>query len=184
MTKFVDFEEVKATVTFGQAINLLSLQMKQHGQQWRGPCPACKKGGDRALVVTEGKGFFCFSSHKGGDVIALAAHVQECSVKDAAAFLSKATVPNTVPKKEVEDAHVLEPLKYLEHEHDAVKAIGLDTELAKQIGVGYAPKGLMRGTVAWPIRDENGALLGYIGTEADVRLPPDFTTNVVRLKRA
>lgn len=180
--KFVDFDEVKRSVSFGQAISLLKLTMQQHGQQWRSACPACKKGGDRALVITEGKGFFCFASHKGGDVIALAAHIRDCNVKDAAAFLAKTTVPVTVPKKE-DEAEGLQPLTYLEHDHAAVLAVGFDPDVAKRLGIGYASKGIMRGTVAIPVRDENGTLLGYVGVE-EARLPADFMGgNVVSLRK-
>lgn len=178
---------MKQRVSFGDAVSLLALTVKQNGNQWRGACPACKKGGDRALVITEQKGFFCFGSHKGGDVIALVAHVKEINVKEAANFLAKnvgtgADSSRTVPEV-VESGKVLEPLGYLEHDHDAVVAIGVDPALAKRMGIGYAPKGLMRGTVAWPIRDETGKLLGYIGTESDVRLPPDFQSNIVPLRK-
>ena len=53
---------------------------------------------------------------------------------------------------------------------------------AEKHGLGYAPKGILRGTVAIPFRDEQGNLLGYIGiTEA--KLPADFTPNVVSLDK-
>ena len=64
---FMDFDALKKAITFEQAIGLLGLQVKRHsGTQWRGACPACKTGGDRALVITEGKGFFCFTQRAGG----------------------------------------------------------------------------------------------------------------------
>lgn len=183
---FYDFETIKANVPLSKAAQLLGVQLQKSGAQMRGACPACNSGGPRALVITEGKGFFCFASHKGGDVIALAAHIRGCSIKDAAAFLAgntaqHATVPDTVPE-EKEGTKTLQPLTYLESEHAAVVAIGFDPEKAKALGIGYAPKGLMRGTVAIPIRDAHGDLLGYIGIE-DCRLPPDFMTNVVSLDK-
>ena len=72
MTKFVDFAEVKEKISFFDAIGYLKLNLKQSGNQWRGNCPACNSGGDRALVITDGKGWFCFALKKGGDQIALA----------------------------------------------------------------------------------------------------------------
>lgn len=180
--KFVDFAELKERVSFGQAIALLGITMQKHGTQWRGPCTACKKGGDRALVVTEGKGFFCFATHTGGDVIAFVAHVRGCAVKEAAMLLARDTVPSTVPEVVKEGDKSLAPLTYLEHDHAAVLAVGFDPEIAKRLGIGYAPKGIMRGTVAIPIRDSTGALLGYIGVE-EARLPSDFMGNVVPLKK-
>src|SRR5689334_18241387 len=149
MSTFVDFDELKGRVSFSQAIALLGLQMKQSGNQWRAQCPACK-GSDRSLVVTEGKGFFCFTAHKGGDVIALVAHIKAYDVKTAAGFLSDATVPSTVPQEKAGGADEkggMAPLAYLEPDHDAVKAIGFDPAFCKAHGIGYAGKGMMRGTV-------------------------------------
>ncbi len=46
-----------------------------------------------------------------------------------------------------------------------------DREDAERIGVGYAKRGVMRGTVAIPVRLDDGTLIGYIGIE-DAVLPP------------
>ena len=196
MTQFIDFAVVKETISFADAVSLLNLDLKPSGNQWRGKCPACKSGGDRALVVTEGKGFFCFSLKRGGDQIALAAHVLDLPAKEAAQELAqragivpgKGTVPSTgtVPRNSSRErggeSSKLEPLSYLEHDHEAVHAVGFDPHKAKAMGIGYAPRGIMRGTVAVPIRDEEGTLLGYIGiTEA--KLPSDFTSTVVPLQK-
>ncbi len=196
VTKFIDFAALKEAVSLSDAVELLGLNLKQSGNQFRGPCPACKSGGDRALVVTDGRGFYCWGQKKGGDQIALAAHVLDLPAKDAAVELGKRaglvpdtgtvpvnrTSPRKEPESEGEGSGKLSPLSYLEHDHDAVVAIGFDIEKAKALGIGYAPRGMMRGTVAVPIRDETGTLLGYLGiTEA--HLPPDFTTNVVSLDK-
>lgn len=191
---FIDFQEIKEKVSFADTIALLKLELKRSGNQWRGPCTTCQSGGDRALVVTDGKGWFCFALKKGGDQISLAAHVLDLPVKDAAGELahragivhvpstSTSTVrKNTVPESEGGGGSKLSPLSYLEHEHDAVVAVGFDTEFCKEHGIGYAPRGMMRGTIAIPFRDTNGTLLGYLGVE-DCRLPPDFTSNVVSLE--
>lgn len=194
MRTFIDFADVKERVSFADAVSYLSLDLKRSGNQWRGACPACNAGGDRALVVTEGRGFFCFATKKGGDQISLAAHILDIPVKEAAVELAKragivpdredraSTVSRTVPESEGVEGSKLSPLSYLEPEHDAVVAIGFDPTVAKDLGIGYAPRGIMRGTVAVPIRDEHGVLRGYIGIE-EARLPANFQTNVVPLKR-
>lgn len=197
MTTFIDFSAVKEAVSFSEAIELLDLKLKHAGNQWRGPCPTCENAGDRALVVTEGKGFYCWGQRKGGDQIALAAHVLELPAKDAAQELAvrAGIVPSqernstsgkvqsrTVPESEGAGGSKLSPLSYLEADHEAVVAVGFDPKKAEAMGIGYAPRGLMRGTVAVPIRDETGILLGYIGV-TDAVLPPDFMTNVVALKK-
>lgn len=196
MAQFIDFAEVKARVSFEDTVRHLELDLKRSGNQWRGPCPACRAGGERALVVTEGRGFFCFSLKKGGDQIALAAHILELPARDAAQELAiraglvsvgapapRSTIPRTVPESEGGGGSKLQPLSYLEAEHDAVEAVGFDPQVAAALGVGYAPRGIMRGLVAVPIRDERGTLVGYIGiTEA--RLPADFQSNVVRFPKS
>jgi hypothetical protein len=73
------------------------------------------------------------------------------------------------------------PLDYLEPSHEAVEAVGFDPIVAEALGIGYAPKGMLRGTVAVPVRLPDGSLAGYIGiTEA--KLPTKWhgiDTNVV-----
>jgi len=53
----------------------------------------------------------------------------------------------------------------------AVEALGFAAEDAKALGIGYCPKGIMRGTLAVPVRLEDGTLAGYLGI-TDAKLPP------------
>ena len=191
MSSFIDFAELKDRVSIEDAVSYLNIEMKERSGQLRSTCPHCD-GGDRTLVVTPAKNaFYCWSSKKGGDCISLVAHVLDIGVKDAAAKLWEryctSTVPSTgtVPEeKGGQETQKLQPLSYLESEHDAVVAVGFDTRIAEELGIGYASKGLMRGLVAIPIRDANGILRGYIGVE-DCRLPKDFQQpeNVVPFKK-
>lgn len=178
----IDFKQVKQDVRIVDAIPRLGLKLRQRGDQWRGQCPHCR-GDDRSLVITPGKeSWYCFDARKGGDVISLAAHVQQSDMRSAAVFLAK-QVPSTVPpsphgneKGQADGPQkepALEPLAYLKCEHELVQGIGLDTATAVQLGIGYAPKGLMRGTVAVPIRLPDGKLVGYIGITA-AKLPPQW----------
>jgi len=191
---YFDFQAIKERVSIDQVIPLLGLQMKPTGNQFRGACPVCKQGGDRALVITPNKGvYYCFGAGKGGDLITLVAHIRQTTAKEAARHISDyfkignspstSTVPATVPTVPQTEKGQLKPLDYLQHEHEAVLAVGFDPEVAKSLGIGYAPKGLMRGTVAVPVRLADGTLVGYVGlTEA--RLPQNFTTNVVAFPKS
>jgi DNA primase len=58
---------------------------------------------------------------------------------------------------------VLQPLSYLEAEHDLVLAVGIAPDTALHFGAGYAPRGIMRGRLAIPIHDRDGKLLAYCG---------------------
>src|SRR5260370_24030725 len=68
---FVDFAELKTRVSIEQTMQMLGLTLTLHGSQYRGACPVCKTGGDRALIVTPAKGlFYCFAKKIGGNGIA------------------------------------------------------------------------------------------------------------------
>jgi CHC2 zinc finger len=187
--KFIDFQELKQHIKIEDAMLLLGLKVSQFSDQMRGPCPACKSGGDRALVITASKSvFYCFAAGEGGDVIALVAHIKGISMKEAAAFLAESfihpveaspaehvdTVPShSSPKKEKAG---LNPLTYLQHEHSSVQALGISLETARAFGAGFAPKGTMRGRVLFPIRDRSGVLLAYCGLGETPRwlMPQNF----------
>lgn len=189
---FIDFQELKEKVKIEDAMALLGLPVSQFSDQMRMPCPACKSGGDRALVVTASKqAFYCFAEGEGGDVIALAAHVKGISMKEAAAFLAASfdktehvepvsTVPsNSSPKKEKAGQPRLNPLTYLQAEHPQLQALGTSKEAAEHFGAGYAPKGIMRGRLAIPIHDSDGQLLAYCGRALEnesskLLFPKDF----------
>lgn len=38
----VDFQQLKSRMKIEQAVSLLDLDLKQKGDQMRGPCPACE----------------------------------------------------------------------------------------------------------------------------------------------
>ena len=177
VSTFIDFEAVKAANPIGEVAERLGLQLKKTGQQLRGPCPS-GEGGERAFVVTPGKGvWYSFGLQQGGDVLALVELVNGCSTTEAAHFLNGETVPlekrSTRRSEESAAGRGFRPLDYLEPDHPAVEALGLEPGDAELLGIGYAPRGVLRGAVAVPIRLEDGTLSGYIGiTEA--KLPPKW----------
>ncbi len=174
---FADFAALKKRVRIEDVLPELGLEMKEHAGQWRGPCPACRSGGNRALVVTPEKAaFYCFGGRTGGDVIALVAHLRGCSMKDAAGELDLLTGQGrgedtsgkagkkTVPKERSKGAaRSLQPLAYLQVEHAPVQALGIEPETCDAFDAGYAPKGIMRGRLAIPVHDRFGVLAAYCG---------------------
>src|SRR5438067_1641733 len=95
---FIDFAELKTRVSIEDAVAKLGLELKAAGHQLRGLCPACKAGGDRALVVTPAKQlFYCFSAKIGGDQLALVAHINGVTTNEAANWLA-GTVPQNKTK--------------------------------------------------------------------------------------
>jgi DNA primase len=172
---FIDFGALKERVSMEQAVQLLGLQLRPQGHQLRGACPVCKTGGDRALVITPAKQlFYCFAGKAGGDQIALVAHLKTCQTQEAAAFLDgNCTVPGTVQNGTVSKKGAtipptskergFGPLAYLEPHHEALQALGVSKETAEAFGSGYAPKGVLRGRYAVPIKSRTGELLAYAG---------------------
>ena len=166
---YVDFTELKKQVSIDRIFSLLNLKLRQHGDQWRGPCPICNQGGDRALVVTVSKGvFYCFGHGTGGDMIALVAAARGLSAKDAAQLIAEhtGTIPSTIPPAhsgaQASSAAApalplgFKPLDYLVPDHEALAALGVTAETLKAFGAGYAPKGILRGRLALPIHDRSG----------------------------
>ncbi|MEO9894794.1 MAG: CHC2 zinc finger domain-containing protein [Paracoccaceae bacterium] len=178
MSTFIDFEAVKAANPIGDVAERLGLNLKKAGNQLRGPCPS-GEGGERAFVITPAKAvWYSFGLQQGGDVLALVELVNECSTKEAAHFLAGETVPperrnKRQSKESAETRGGFRALDYLEPDHVAVEALGIESEDAKALGIGYAPRGVLRGSVAVPVRLSDGTISGYIGiTEA--KLPPKW----------
>lgn len=176
---FFNFDEIKANNPIDTVAERLGLNLSKSGSTLRGKCPVCESSGDRNLAITPTKGvYYCFTDGKGGDVIALVAHVKGIGVKEAAKWLNGAETTKERKsgsgKETSEPSGGFAPLTYLEHDHPAVAAIGLEPDDAERIGAGYAPRGVLRGNVVFPIRLTDGKLIGYIGVQ-DVKLPPKWT---------
>jgi len=183
MAYALDFAELKQRVSIEQVATWIGAQLKPHGAQLRGPCPICKAGGDRAFVITPAKGcYYCFGEcRKGGDAIALVANIKHLSPKEAAEAIARqfagtrtATVPDRSPQPITQEKGALKPLDYLQSDHEAVRALGLSDETARAFAIGYAPRGILRGRVAVPIRDRAGVLLAYCGIATTNEQSPRF----------
>lgn len=173
---FIDFGALKQRVSIEQTVQLLGLELRPQGSQLRGACPVCRSA-DRALVVTPVKQlFYCFAAQAGGDQIALVAHIRSCSTQDAAAFLAgTGTVPSpgTVPYSTASGTRPTAPptpkeqrfgkLAYLEPGHEAVQALGVSKATAELFESGYAPRGVLRGRFAVPVKSRASELLAYAG---------------------
>jgi hypothetical protein len=168
---FVDFAAVKARVKIEDVIPILGLTMKGN-QQLRGPCPMCK-GDPRALAINIDKqGFYCHSRSKGGDVIALTAHVRSTSQREAALFLQDHFGAETKPKARETAQDALAALDYLETDHEVIELLGLSVAACEALGAGFAPRGTMAGRVLIPLRTGDGRLCGYLGIATRVDQAP------------
>jgi len=182
---FVDFEQLKQEVTIDQAITWLRLYMKEKNGQFRGVCPTCKTGGPRALAITPAKSsYYCFGNGKGGDVISLVSHIRNVPMKDAAQWLADHS-GHSSPKSANQPAKKLETLSNLEHDHEAVIAVGLDTAVAQRLGIGFRTKGAGQGSVMIPVRNDQGEVEGWLGVQELTYIPKDFMPpeNVLPFKK-
>jgi hypothetical protein len=49
-------------------------------------------------------------------------------------------------------------MRTLEFDHIVVESLGIEANTAEALGIGYAPKGMMKGYVAIPVRLPTGEL--------------------------
>lgn len=190
---FIDFKEVKRTVSIEQAAQKLNLTLKPSASQLRGPCPACGDEDPRILALTPSRQlFFCFSAKVGGDCIALVQHITGLDVKDAAEYLVPHTreVPTAPPaqrqeaRKEAKKEVVFDPAAFAAKLTftDEVAALGLTEADAIRLGIGVT-----RGKLYIALRDEFGFTAGFVSfADGVLKMPPRFLPNpsVVKLKRA
>ena len=194
MSKYIDFSELKKTVSIEQAADFLGLELKQSQHQLRGACPTCNSGRERALAITPEKQlFYCFASETGGDCIKLVAHIKGIKQQEAAQELAEhfdrkvqATVPQRTESRK-QPASTFDPEafgKRLVYTNE-VSALGINEEDAVRLGIGFHPQ---RKMVYLPIRNVDGSIAGFIGCQpgSQLKMPPQWLhqTNVVRLRRA
>jgi hypothetical protein len=95
-TKFIPFEEVEELATIERLAQMLNLDIRRSGAQWRCECPA-HPGHHRDLCISpqvkSKRGslgvFFCQREKQGGDRIGLVAHVMDIGQQDAALFIAQ-----------------------------------------------------------------------------------------------
>lgn len=159
----LDFAAIKKGASIEQVLTMLGIATaKCSNGQLRGKCPICDGNNPRAFVVTPDKNLFysfCDTCRCGGDQIELVARVRQVPTKDAARLIAEHFAAPQKPR----DA--LEPLDHLDPTHEAVTAFGIPPAMAASLGIGYAKRGVLRGSVGFPIRTSTGELLGYIGVK-------------------
>jgi hypothetical protein len=179
-TKFIDFTDLKNRIRIEDVVAWLGLKMKlEGGTTLRGECPAC--GGDRRLAVTPNHvradgttgSYFCHTDKKGGDMIALVAHVRGVrSMPEAARMIEDhfrtGATDNSAATKPAKQADKREggfdPEAYaarLDPAHEALQPLSISSETYKIFKAGFAATGVHRGKLALPLHDRDGKLTGH-----------------------
>lgn len=85
---WLDFREVKRNVSMHQTMQTLYLESHQFAPGWyRGWCPRCEA---HTLMIVPARGvFFCAAGKITGDQLALFAHVNRVTIKEAAYKLAE-----------------------------------------------------------------------------------------------
>ena len=196
--KFYDYAKIKEEITIEHVMVFFDLKGEPDNNGYRTSCPTC--GGERSLSLYNARGLFtCHQSGASGSVLDLAMHIENCTLQEAADLLlenqaataMKVAKPSPLtPQSPTRAQQSSNPgfnaLEYLHADDPLVQQVGFPIEVAQQLGIGTAFKGLMKGYVAIPIRTNDGTLCGYIGVKTDIKTPAQWhgiANNVVPLKK-
>lgn len=178
MNNRICFADLKARVGIDQVADYLGLNLKRSGDALRGRCPLCdsKAGFSATISICT---WHCFSCRETGDMLKLLALVRgwgpnknkEAAQEIAQHFLNGNGVkPKPYEKEFKPDTYA----ERIEHEHELVQAMGLDPVTAKKFGIGYMRKGIHRGRVVIPFRNDDGTIAGYFGYNPALDPPLKF----------
>lgn len=188
---YVDFAAIKQQVKIVDVLRWLDIKLKPSGaRELRGSCPYCGNGERGFVVNTERNVFNSFCGCGKGSIIDLVSLHHKCGAKEAAQMLQEQFLgkpeqsapaehgssdstrrrqddgsPASVPPE-------LKPLDYITSDHEAIEALGLSVFACQALGLGYAPKGTMRGRVVFPLRLPDGTLCGYAGLATNGEMSP------------
>jgi hypothetical protein len=192
---YIDYKALKNDVSIEQTLNWLGIATTPDGPgKLRSACPACKSTDQRTIAITTITNTFrCWKSDVHGDIISLVAHILDISIKDAAAWILRASTgpQKTVTKptsktEEVSDHPFVKIAKGLQYDHEALTLQGISPHEAEAVSMGYKKNGLLRGMVVIPLRDAAGNVIRCIGLTpaqfAEIEIGKEFetpNTNVV-----
>jgi hypothetical protein len=185
----VDFAEVKALVTWDQALQYASITgLRRDGSsKLRGLCPFCKAQREFSITETAGKDgrglFNCFRCKAAGDMLELISRARGNKPRDPQAVYQVAselmehfgtgrnssatvrTVPTGTPSPQGggDSAALLRIAETLQPDHASLEPLGLSVETLRHFSAGWKPRGLLQGKLAIPIHQFDGTLRGYCG---------------------
>jgi DNA primase len=193
----IDFKTLKARIQFQTILDHYRIALKGYGDQRQGFCPlpthprqAGRKPRSPSFSANLSKGVWqCFGCGAKGNHLDFFCRMEGLDPSDRQAF-RKATellvetfladpgrveeqraVRPTAPPKEERRVRINVPLGFelrsLDRSHPYLTERGFTKETIERFGLGYTAHGIMKGRIAIPLHNEQGALIGYAGRIVD-----------------
>lgn len=199
-SKFVNFQEVKASVNITQVLDHYGLleSLKREPSGYAGPCPFCDSSSPRPFRASEEKNCFnCLSCKTGGNVLDFVKVYEDCTIREGALLLqdwfnleTKAPSRRKASNRKATSRQSSRPVSAkpkepspkplgftleLDSEHEWFEQVGIEPATVAEFGLGFCAKGVLEGCIAFPVHNQDHQLLGYIGYEltADPQ-PPEW----------
>lgn len=172
---FVDFKIVKEKVPITDVLRHYNLLdgMRPKSNQLIGRCPL-KEGTSESFTVNREKNvWFCFSCKRGGDVLDFVSIKERVTLQHAGELVAKwFGITGDIEQKAAPVAIATNDplgfeLKSLSANHPQLEGLGIRPETLQQFGAGFAGTGLLKGRLAIPIHNVDGALVAYAGLALD-----------------
>lgn len=191
MSDWVDYKQIKTTVSFQEVVKHYQLQFSTKGKELVGTCPLPDHAGDRnnknAFHIALDKNCFnCLTHCGGGNIIEFVQLMEKfpndkSGFRQAAIFLQENFLkgqpvksrPKEKPKVENKPAGTEKtgntPLtfsleKRIKYDHPFLQETKqFPLEFTKKFGIGWCKAGLMAGRIVFPIHNANGELVAYAG---------------------
>src|ERR1043166_7445654 len=145
MQNWVDFADIKRSVTLAPLLRQYRVQLRRSGiDQYRGCCPIHGGEGREAFHANLSKNVFhCFACGAGGTVLDFVAAMEGCSLPQAALKLAcrSTAAPASGKQLVTRKSTPLRPLGFtlrgIDTAHPYLVARGVETAPAEQFGIGF-----------------------------------------------
>jgi DNA primase len=203
---WLDADDIKSRVPIENVLSQYGLleKLKRKGNRLVGHSPFREEKTPSFCVDTQKNIWNDFGGKPDvpGNVIGLVQALEHCSFREALVILHRDFIekalgnqPNAqneptkkgatdrLTRERTENAPLGRELKGLRFDVPLLEERGIIAETAKEFGVGYCTSGMMKGRIAFPIRNVKGEIMAYAGRavkEADelengkYRFPPKF----------
>jgi DNA primase len=172
--EWVNYKSLRSELSFIDILHHYGVELKERGVQWHG----CGAKGNLIELAARMEGL---NPDNRDDFRKAALFLQRTFVGSDDEEREKPKAPPKEERRERSAREDLEeetpgsvvnaPLDFelqrLEQDHPYLRERGFTLETIKTFGLGYCHRGLMKGRIAIPLHDKDGALIGYAGRIVD-----------------